>query len=388
MSELSEQKNDHTTAKWQLLASVSALALIANATSQAKAEDTEHPTVWIEAGAQLERLTDGEERFSPPFVSSMLENPFTAPSELEAPPRYSFGQEGSITFAPDGSDWAFSISVRYGRANSSGNRHEETSPPSPRIVESIPYFNINQTGHLPAAAKRFATTTAKTHTSDLIVDFQAGKDVGLGITGKYGSSTFNGGIRFAQFTSRSTSRIDSDPNFAVTYKYITHIGAYSGYIKFPRQNWDLYSAKLDVSRGFTGVGPSLKWDADAVLLGHPDASTVTFDWGLSGALLFGRQKVTAHHSTMAHHGSAQVSHGPLPTVYPTKIHDTARSRSVVVPNVGGFAGFSLRFPNAKVSLGYRVDAFFGAMDGGIDARKTYDRDFYGPFATISIGLGG
>jgi hypothetical protein len=65
-----------------------------------------------------------------------------------------------------------------------------------------------------------------------------------------------------------------------------------------------------------------------------------------------------------------------------------RSRSVVVPNVGGFVGMSLRFPNAKVSLGYRIDAFFGAMDGGIDTRKTYDRDFYGPFATISIGLGG
>jgi hypothetical protein len=60
----------------------------------------------------------------------------------------------------------------------------------------------------------------------------------------------------------------------------------------------------------------------------------------------------------------------------------------VVPNIGGFAGFSLKFPNARVSLGYRADFFFGAMDGGIDTRKTYDRNFYGPFAKISIGLGG
>jgi hypothetical protein len=66
--------------------------------------------------------------------------------------------------------------------------------------------------------------------------------------------------------------------------------------------------------------------------------------------------------------------------------DIARSHSVVVPNIGGFAGMSLKFPNAKISLGYRADFFFGAMDGGIDARKTYDRNFYGPFATISIGL--
>jgi hypothetical protein len=65
-----------------------------------------------------------------------------------------------------------------------------------------------------------------------------------------------------------------------------------------------------------------------------------------------------------------------------------RSRSVIVPNVGGFAGLSYRYSNAKLSLGYRADFFFGAMDGGIDTRKTYDRNFYGPFATISVGLGG
>jgi hypothetical protein len=125
-----------------------------------------------------------------------------------------------------------------------------------------------------------------------------------------------------------------------------------------------------------------------MLIGDPETSSVTFDWGLNGALLFGRQKIQAHHSTTAHHGIASLNTGALPTLYPTKSNSIERSRSVVIPNIGGFAGFSLRFPNAKVSLGYRIDAFFGAMDGGVDTRKTYDRDFYGPFATISIGLGG
>jgi hypothetical protein len=124
-----------------------------------------------------------------------------------------------------------------------------------------------------------------------------------------------------------------------------------------------------------------------VLAGNQDSSEVTFDWGLNGALLFGRQKISAHQTTMAHH-IIRHTYGTIPTLYPTKVQDMERSRSVVVPNVGGFVGLSLRFPNAKVSLGYRIDAFFGAMDGGIDTRKTYDRDFYGPFATISIGLGG
>jgi hypothetical protein len=37
---------------------------------------------------------------------------------------------------------------------------------------------------------------------------------------------------------------------------------------------------------------------------------------------------------------------------------------------------------------YRADFFFGAMDGGIDTAKKENVGFYGPFATISIGLGG
>ena len=65
-----------------------------------------------------------------------------------------------------------------------------------------------------------------------------------------------------------------------------------------------------------------------------------------------------------------------------------RSRSVVVPNLGGFAGLSMNYPNAKVSFGYRADFFFGAMDTGIDARHSSNVGFHGPFATISIGLGG
>jgi hypothetical protein len=47
-----------------------------------------------------------------------------------------------------------------------------------------------------------------------------------------------------------------------------------------------------------------------------------------------------------------------------------------------------RYANAKLSFGYIADEFFGAMDGGIDAYKAENRGFFGPFANISIGLGG
>ncbi len=59
-----------------------------------------------------------------------------------------------------------------------------------------------------------------------------------------------------------------------------------------------------------------------------------------------------------------------------------------MPNLGGFAGISFIFQSAKVSLGYRADFFFGAMDGGIDTAKNENVGFYGPFASVSVGLGG
>ncbi len=52
------------------------------------------------------------------------------------------------------------------------------------------------------------------------------------------------------------------------------------------------------------------------------------------------------------------------------------------------AGASWRIDNVKVSAGYRADFFFGAMDVGIDARKSATLGFYGPFAGVSIGIGG
>jgi hypothetical protein len=60
----------------------------------------------------------------------------------------------------------------------------------------------------------------------------------------------------------------------------------------------------------------------------------------------------------------------------------------VVPNLGGYVGASVHYSNAKINFGYRVDEFFGAMDGGQDTAKKYNRGFYGPYLNLSLGLGG
>jgi hypothetical protein len=42
----------------------------------------------------------------------------------------------------------------------------------------------------------------------------------------------------------------------------------------------------------------------------------------------------------------------------------------------------------KVSLGYRADVYFHAMDGGVSSFKSEDRGFFGPYFNLSVGLGG
>jgi hypothetical protein len=109
-------------------------------------------------------------------------------------------------------------------------------------------------------------------------------------------------------------------------------------------------------------------------------------------VLFGKQKVRVQHQATGWYqtgGFFDFSNiPPRQIVYQPGLVSLARKKSVTVPNIGGFAGISFKYDAAKVSFGYKADFFFGAIDGGIDARKTYDRNFYGPYASISIGLGG
>jgi iron complex outermembrane receptor protein len=234
-------------------------------------------------------------------------------------------------------------------------------------------------------ASKFADTDARTSEHHAILDFQAGKDVGLGLFGsKNGSSVINLGVRFAQFSSKSNIALKSDPDWHFTYKY------YAGLKLAPYQAYHTNQANLQASRSFHGVGPSLSWNASALLAGNSQDSELTLDWGVNAALLFGRQRAKIHHDAQAQYhpggkyynqaGFRRVTYSPAPV-------DVTRSRSVTVPNVGGFAGISFRYSDAKISFGYRADMFFNAMDGGIDARKSENRGFYGPYASISVGLG-
>jgi hypothetical protein len=104
-------------------------------------------------------------------------------------------------------------------------------------------------------------------------------------------------------------------------------------------------------------------------------------------VLFGQQKVNIHQTHMykkcpGFNGFAGVT---CTYIYNTP-SDIPRSRSVVVPNLGGYVGASARYRNAKINFGYRADFFFNAMDGGQETAKSYGRGFYGPYLNVSLGL--
>ena len=380
MSELIQKSDSRGEIRWELLAGVSALVLAAHmaSTTQARAEDADRPTVWIELGGQWSTLQDGVEPFNPAL---MVDRPakFEPSQKFEKPARHGFDEFGAISLQPEGSNWVVSAAVQYGRASTKNYNMEQTNPdfkyvsPAPRLGMPI--------------AQQFAETTAKTSEQHLVVDFMAGKDVGLGLFGKDSTSVVSAGIRFAQFLSRSNIALKSDPDWHINSEYFSY---FHTYISFG-QYFHSHLASLKAERSFTGVGPSVSWKSSQRLWGDSRDASLMLDWGVNGAILFGRQKSHTHHQST---GKSFYHIGPFLTG-PAAPHTTAvlpatpdhtRSRSVAVPNIGGFAGLSFKYPNAKVSLGYRADFFFGAVDGGIDARKTYDRSFYGPYATVSIGL--
>ncbi len=352
MSEL-KGTNSPNGIHWQLLASVSAAAVLisVSAAHDASASDdnTSRPTVWIELGGELSRLTSEQDSFLPPFVSSTPRPPFEAisPQSAEKAAPASWDGSAKITLEPVGSDWMFSAAVVYGKSGRSRYLDQHTQNPDTATGVLVAYQSI----------------TSRNTEGHTILDFRAGRDVGLGMGVR---STINVGVRYVHFTASSDSLIQSEP---------ANVGFPLAYHQF--------NAHLIADRKFNGVGPSLSWDASAAIVGNRDDGEIAADWGVDGAVLFGRQSILGDHQSTDVLYSNFYTKGTIRDSVPLN-----RRKEVTVPNLGGFAGVAWRYPNAKVVLGYRADFFFGAMDSGIDARETRTVGFYGPFATISIGLGG
>lgn len=377
MSELTKTNSTHAAIRWKLLVSVSALALTANAASMAKAEEADRPQVWIELGGQLERLSDRPSSLAPPFFAQASPPDVQLMTDTQRSSQWAIGGEGKISITPEGTDWVFSAAVRYGRSNKSQHAHHQSPFPS---VEKY-FIYLLPTTTVPLNRAKFSDAVIDSKESHVVLDFMAGKDVGLGMFGAKGTSIVSAGVRFAQFVSKTNTTLYARP--VLESNLVTFPGKY----RLAHAAYHTYTAVLHADRSTHAVGPSLSWEASLPVAGNGADSELTLDWGVNGAVLFGRQRASIHHQTVSHYyhltfGSNYTAHHTTHTV------NRKETRFAVVPNLGGFAGVSLKFPNAKVSIGYRADYFFNAVDNGIDRRHVVNQGFYGPFASISIGLGG
>jgi hypothetical protein len=349
----------------QLLATVSVAALFGSICG-ADASDADRPPLWIELGWQYAHIGGRQELFAPPFVNAVTQAGFASPLNVQNVLGYSYGGEGKISFEPQGSDWVFAASVRYGRAHG----HKSIHTQNPEVPVAV-HLGAGH-GTITPTIVDLSNSQASNRETYAIADFQAGKDVGLGMFGRASQLSF--GIRYAQFHTAANSEMNAIPDFyfPTNLKYAGH--------------HHIYKAEAGNTRSFNGLGPSVAWAASLPMAGNLEDGEVAFDWGANAALLFGRQKTRTHHHTTGDYYRAQLFN-KYHTHYQNSPAPQSRSRNVTVPNVGGFAGLSLQWTNAKLSLGYRADYFFGALDGGIDTRKSTDRSFIGPFASISVGMG-
>jgi hypothetical protein len=378
MSELTSAKTNRKALHAYLLSTACAFA-VWSAGGSAMAEDGGHPSVWIDLGGQLERMASSQETFSPQFLGAFAGEGFDPIESIQRAPRYSYGGEGKIEFDPRGSGWSFFAAIRYGRSNGSKalyQRHPEVTA----TLKTLLGAGTHQTVLPPPPHLNASNKDQEAHA---IIDFQVGRDIGIGLFSRNSKLEF--GVRLAQFASHRQTNLNGVPSLFFTGTGPKYPGFFQSHYHF--------SGATDVRRSFRGIGPSISWNSSSPIVETGEKSSIELDWGINAAALFGRQKVSGQRNVTALHYKSftEISFSGY-TIYRgvassySHPHNLGRTHSVIVPNIGGFAGVSFRYAAAKMTFGYRGDFFFGAIDSGIAARKKADVGFYGPFASISIGF--
>ena len=340
----------------RLMLTASSAALVVFAPSANADDNSSQPTVWIELGGAFDQISRGSVDWVPPNLTDPITN--ASPKPFGAAPNIGYDFDGAISIQPNGSDWIFTASMRYGRAqHGPKDTHDQG-------------YGVGTLASAGLTNYAFLNATQQSHSTHAVLDFTAGRDVGMGLLSS-GLSTIHFGVRATQLNENATAHFSAFSSAPAKYS--------AGKI--------VHKADALFARSFSGAGPSVSWDGATPLMGSVDGG-VTFDWGANAAILVGRQKahISLHTADTRYAGKYQYPKIPIVLAQSTVTPD--RDRTVVVPNLGGFAGVSWRLPAGKISMGYRADFFFGALDGGLTTSRKNTTGFYGPFASVSIGLGG
>ena len=177
------------------------------------------------------------------------------------------------------------------------------------------------------------------------MDFQAGEDVGLGLFGRQGTSVFSVGVRFAQFTSNMQSNLKARPDFAQVELHVPTPGHPNNHGTLDGHHYHQYIATAVSDRSFSGIGPSLSWNASAPVLGSTESGQLSLDWGANAALLFGRQKARVQHQTTAQYFASAFAYDKYPAPAGAGYHHPLvtrqRAHTLVVPNAEGLRAFPI-----------------------------------------------
>jgi len=323
IDEGAERKPTSLSLKWNL----SALALIASAGGAGVAA----AATPDEAGGGITVDVQGQYNLSDNHDLSTFGDtgPFLLQDNPTLHPGTGYDLAGTVSYQAPGSDLSYSVGVRYGRTNTSGKS----------------FHTAYDTKY------SFSRSGRASHTQEhLFVDFNVGKDVGMGIWGP-GVSTVGGGIRYAHLSSLTRG------SFATSSKYISRAGSFR------------------INRRNDAVGPRIFVQQTSFLPGSMGQSGFSIGWGGGVGVLFGRQTVSAINTFTEDEGS-------LYNAFP----GGSRSHNVTSPDVDAFfqLGFTPPHTGLTIGAGYRFEEVFNALDGGYSVRSQQDFVQQGPYVDVSI----
>ena len=405
---MSEAMNRRSKAsRFYLLTTVSSIALISPVFGIGPALAAgQESGVWVEMGASSDRVNDSNSDFAFPIGGLIPPDGLTGPLTGALNLSRSASENGKLTFRPGESDWVFSAAVTYGRSQGKSRLNQQQPLPSTTFVTfhtTIPTYPFpyhkTHIKHVHASGNSLTATSSNTE-SHFVIDFSAGKDVGLGLFGRDSTSVFSAGVRYANFTTKLNMpqiRGVTDVHFTEvnhtipTFAFFRSIGVTEivpWYHTSRSQIWHDVNGSGKSSHNFSGLGPSISWEASVPLIGNKDhGGEFLLDWGVNAAVLFGKQKNKVEHRSSSSYNCYGKICGAAYKLYAPQSGAARTSKNVTVPNLGGFAGVSYSVSNFKASFGYKADYFFRAIDTGVAGQHAVTRSFQGPFASITVGIG-
>jgi outer membrane receptor protein involved in Fe transport len=291
------------------------------------------------------------------------------------------GREVRLTYALPGDAWRVSAGYRIGKTNGTdqtlnfvladegcGGTTAQCDQAAQAGYTGEPFF---------FKAYNYSDVTVTNREEHTVVDFDVGRDVGMGMGV---ASSVSAGLRYAQLKSATHMQMFGAANWDLPEQFVL----------FKYSSNTHYKSDLTASREFKGAGPTLSWDAAKRLWG-PDTSHLDLEWSLTGGVLFGKQKTTLKgDETSAYFSGKYYNREVLqsgPTVDITN-NPAARSKSVTAPLLDLSAGLAYETGRFKVDAGYRWERYFNVLDAGYAERKNVDRTIDGPYFKIAVGFGG